>query len=77
MLSTWYGLCFFKDLLRKTASAKILRDKAFNIVKSPNMINSKEVLLQWFMIFFFYKKSSGGDIKKENISSQELSKELD
>ena len=40
------------------------------------MIDSKEVLLQWFMIFF-EQKSSGGDIKKENMSSQELPKELD
>ena len=28
-----YG--FFKDLLRKTAFAKILRDKAFNNAKNP------------------------------------------
>ena len=25
----------FKDLIRRTASDKILRDKAFNIVKNP------------------------------------------
>ena len=46
------------------------------LLKTQNMIDSKEVLLQWFMIFF-EQKSSGGDIKKENMSSQELSKELD
>ena len=46
------------------------------LLKTQNMIDSKEVLLQWFMIFF-EQKSSGGDIKKENMLSQELSKELD
>ena len=35
MLSTWYGLWSFKDLKRRTASDKILRDKAFNIAKNP------------------------------------------
>ena len=34
MFSTWaYGN--FKDLARRTASDKILRDKAFNIAKNP------------------------------------------
>ena len=76
MLSTWYGLCFFKDLLRKTASAKILRDKAFNIAKNPKYDRFQRGLAS--MVYdFFEQKSSGGDIKKENMSSQELSKELD
>ena len=36
MLSTWYvAYGNFKDLLRKTASNKTLRDKAFNIDKNP------------------------------------------
>ena len=40
----------FKDLPRGTASDKILRDKAFNIAKNKkNMMDIKEVLLQWFM----------------------------
>ena len=41
----------FKDLTRKTASDKILRDKAFNIAKILNITNIKEILLQWFIIF--------------------------
>ena len=34
MLSTWYGYGDFKDLARRTASDKVLRDKAFNIAKT-------------------------------------------
>ena len=35
MLSTWYGCGNFKDLARRTASDKVLKDKAFNIAKNP------------------------------------------
>ena len=35
----------FKDLHRRTASDKVLRDKAFNIAKTWNMLDIKEVLL--------------------------------
>ena len=35
----------FKGLLRKTASDKMLRDKAFNIAKVQNMMNIKNFLL--------------------------------
>ena len=36
----------FKDLTRRTTSDKILRDKAFNIAKNPNMKDIKGVFLQ-------------------------------
>ena len=39
----------FKDLTRRTTSNKTLRDKAFNIVKNPNMMGVKGVLLQGFI----------------------------
>ena len=42
---------YFKDLAKRTASDKVLRDKAFNIAKISNMMNIKEVLLLWFIIF--------------------------
>ena len=35
MLPTRYGYGDFKDLARRTASDKVLRDKAFNIAKNP------------------------------------------
>ena len=41
----------FKDLKRRTASDKILRDKAFNIAKNLNMMGIKEDLLLWFINF--------------------------
>ena len=36
----------FKDLTRRTASDKILRDKSFNIAKIQNIMDIKGVLLQ-------------------------------
>ena len=36
----------FKDLTRRTASDKILRDKSFNIAKIQNIMDIKRVLLQ-------------------------------
>ena len=66
----------FKDLTRRTASAKILRDKAFNIAKMENMMDINVDLLQWSMNFW-YKKTSGGTVKNQNISNKELAEELD
>ena len=54
----------FQDLPRRTASDKILHDKAFNIAKSPNMKDIKEVLLHWFTSVLI-KKISGGTIIME------------
>ena len=45
----------FKDLARRTASDKILRDKTFNIAKIRNMMDIREVLLQWFINFLIKK----------------------
>ena len=41
----------FKDLARRAASDKVLRDKAFNIAKNPDMMGIKEDLLIWFIHF--------------------------
>ena len=41
----------FKDLERRTASDKVLRDKAFNIAKNPKYDGYKEGLLLWFINF--------------------------
>ena len=38
----------FKDLARRTASDKILRDKAFDIAKILNVMDIKEAMLLWF-----------------------------
>ena len=39
----------FKDLTRRTASDKILRDKAFNIAKNPKYDGINVDLIQWFI----------------------------
>ena len=41
----------FKNLTRRTASNKALRDKAFNIAKNLKYDGKKEVLFHWFTIF--------------------------
>ena len=41
----------FKDLEGRTASDKVLRDKAFNIAKNPKYDGIKEGLLLWFINF--------------------------
>ena len=65
----------FKDLTRRTASDKILRDKAFNIAKNPKYDGCQRGLSS--MVYkFFDKKTSGSAFKNENISNQELAEEL-
>ena len=41
----------FKDLARRTASDKVLRDKAFNIAKNPKYDEYQRGLLLWFTNF--------------------------
>ena len=41
----------FKDLARRTASAKVLRDKAFNIAKNPKYDGYQRRLALWFINF--------------------------
>ena len=42
----------FKDLVKRTTSDEVLRDKAFNIAKIQNMMDIKEFLPLWFISFF-------------------------
>ena len=41
----------FKDLAKGTAADNVLRDKAFNIAKYSNMMDTKEDWLLCFIIF--------------------------
>ena len=70
----------FKDLTRRTASDKILRDKAFHIAKNPKYDGYQRGLAS--MVYKFLdkispsladKSASGGAIKKENISNKRIS----
>ena len=65
----------FKDLTRRTASDKMLRDKAFNIAKNSKYDGYQRGLLQWFRTFF-EKKTSGSGIKNDNMSDQQLAEDL-
>ena len=66
----------FKDLARKTASDKFLRDKAFNIAKNPKYGRYQRGLAS--MVYkFFDKKSKGSGIKNEiKQNQQQLAEEL-
>ena len=56
----------FKDLKRRTASNKILRDKAFNILKNPKYDGCQRGLA--YMVYkIFDKKSTGSGV---NIPSE-------
>ena len=74
----------FKDLTRKTASDKILDDKAFNdIAKNPKYDGYQRPLASRFYKFFDEKSAlladksaSGGAIEDGIMSNKELSEEL-
>ena len=51
----------FKDLARRTASDKILRDKAFNIAKNPKYDGYQRGLAS-IVYKFFDKKSKGSGV---------------
>ena len=63
---TWLGMAFgdFKDLARRTASDKVLKDKAFNIAKNLKYGGYQRGLAS--MVYkFFDKKSKGGGMNME------------
>ena len=52
----------FKDLAKRTAADKFLRDKAINIAKDPKYDGYQRGLAT--MVYnFFYKKTAGSSIK--------------
>ena len=65
----------FKDLTRRTASDKILRDKAFNIAKNPKYDGYQRGLAS-IAYKCFDKKTSGSGIRNENIPNKKLAVEL-
>ena len=50
----------FKDLARRTASDKVLRDKAFNIAKNPKYDGYQRGLASMVYNFFDKKPSGSG-----------------
>ena len=51
----------FKDLARRTASDKVLRDKAFNIAKNPKYHGYQRGLGSMIYKVFDKKSKRGGD----------------
>ena len=65
----------FKDLGRRTASNKVLRDKAFNIAKNPKYDGYQRGLAS--MVYkFFDKKSKGSGVNIPSEFNEKLTKEL-
>ena len=65
----------FKDLNRRTAGDKVLRDKVFDIAKNPKYDGYQRELA--LMVYeFFDENISNGTVKTEVISSKELAEEL-
>ena len=56
----------FKDLARRTASDKSLRDKAFSIAKNPKY-NGYQHGLASMVYNFFDKKSAGSGVNMHEI----------
>ena len=64
-----------KDLTRRTASDKILPDKAFSIAKNSKYDGYQRGLAS--MVYtFLEKKTSVSGIRNENMSDQQLAEEL-
>ena len=63
----------FKDLARRTVSDKVLKDKAFNIAKSPRYDGYQRGLTS-IVYKFFDKKTSGSCAK--STPNEQLSEEL-
>ena len=63
----------FKDLTKRTASDKVLRDKAFNTAKNPKYDGYQRGLAS--MVYnCFDKKSAGGGVAM--LQNQQLAEEL-
>ena len=75
MFSTWYGYGDLKDLAKRTASDKVLRDKAFNIAKNPKYDGYQRGLGS--MVYkLFDKKSKGSGINMETKPNEKLAEEI-
>ena len=65
----------FKDLAKRAASDKILRDKTFGIAKNPKYDGYQKGLAS-VVYKFFDKKTSGSGFTNEIMSEQQLVEEL-
>ena len=69
----------FKDLAKRTAADKVLRDKAFNIAKDPKYDGYQRGLASMVYTFFDKKTSDGGATalaNKSMLQNEQLSEKL-
>ena len=79
-----YKACFqhdmaywdFKDLKRRTASDKILRDRAFNIAKNPKYGGYQGGLASMVYKFFDKKSAGSGIVNNDTKQDLQLAEEL-
>ena len=65
----------FKDVARRTASDKVIRDNAFNVAKNPKYDEYQRGLAS--MVYsFFDKKSTGSGVNISSEFNKQLAKEL-
>ena len=67
-----YG--YFKDLTKRTAADKVLRDKAFNIAKDPKYDGYQRGLAS--MVYKFFDKKTAGKGIKSMQQNEQLAEEL-
>ena len=63
-----------KDLSRRIASDKVLRNKAFNIAKNPKYDGYQGGLAS--MVYKFFDKKTGSGVNNEIKQNQQLTEEL-
>ena len=61
MVSTWCGICRFKDLAKRTASDNVLRDEAFDIATNPKCDGHQRGLASMVYKFFDKKTAASGN----------------
>ena len=64
----------FKDLAKKAAADKLLRDKAFNIAKDPKYYRYQRRLAS--MVYEFFDKKTPGSVIKSMPQNDKLAEEL-
>ena len=68
------ALVGFKDLPRRTAADKVLRDKAFNFAKNPKYDGYQRRLAS--MVYNFFDKMNSGGASSEIMPNKKLAEEL-
>ena len=64
----------FKDLAKRTAADKLLRDKAFNIAQDPKYNGYQRGLAS--MVYKFFDKKTAGSGVKSMLQNEQLTEEF-